>query len=220
MIFYLKIKLCFVFFSCLLDSVLVTTSKRNIDDCIREDARLRWNEIKHLVIDSYEDKCDESSASKRRKKSNNDYSLRDVIPGTGFGKFKLEGVYKFGIFRQVKFYRLMDEVSRNPDAGSERREGLQLSDVESGESGDESFDPSAGTGVETRCKGVRSSAAEDLRTSDFYPDKNPPAVYGYSMRPTRQFSVDIFYDSRTPSHAFNLKRKVDDAGLHTLPHSG
>lgn len=134
----------------------------------------------------------------RRDKWNEAAILADEMAAQScHGKMKLEGTYQSGIFRTVKMYRLFLAAPQE----SESANGAV-----------------AGPDPYTRCKGVHRKTARNLNDSVFFQTQDPcrVVVHRSALRPSRAGEIHLTRESKSLAVPFNLKRRVDPSGTHTV----
>ena len=126
---------------------------------------------------------------------------------------KLEGTYQSGIFRTVKMYRLFDEapiVASHSDDGSDEAGAAAAAAVAAAAVSDSL--------PYTRCKGVHRKTAQNLKDDVFLQNSEPfqVVVHRSTLRPTRAGEIYLTRESKSLAVPFNLKRRVDATGTHTV----
>jgi hypothetical protein len=120
-------------------------------------------------------------------------------PKSCHGLMKLEGTYSSGLFKNIKMYRLFE----SPPADNSQE-------------GEEAAAP--GGDVYTRCKGVGRNTAARLNNDYFFQAVRPPkaVVHRSTLRPTRAGEIHLVREAKSLAVPFNLKRAVDESGLHSV----
>ena len=95
-------------------------------------------------------------------------------------------MYRTGLFKNIKIYRL--------------------------------FQDGEDSSVYTRCKGVGRNTAAHISDDYFLQSSHPPrlVVHRSTLRPTRAGEIHLVRESKSLAVPFNLKRRVDETGIHSL----
>lgn len=154
-----KAELCYVD----TDSCIWSLSEPQLSDCLRPDKKTCWERAAILADEDGEKSC--------------------------HGLMKLEGVYRGGVFKNIKIYRLFDETGAESDANTY-----------------------------TRCKGVSRATASLLDDGYFFQSQDPPTVVVHrsSLRPSRAGEIFLTREAKSLAVPFNLKRRVDETGIHSV----
>ena len=113
-------------------------------------------------------------------------------PESCHGKLKLEGVFRVGLFKALKIYRLFS----TSDFEREQREKICY----------------------TRCKGVNRNIAKIIPNAIFAKETTDKTVVHRScLRPSRTGEMLIAHECKSLAAPFNLKRFVTSDGLHSFP---
>ena len=113
-------------------------------------------------------------------------------PESCHGKLKLEGVFRVGLFKALKIYRLFS----TRDFEREQREKICY----------------------TRCKGVNRNIAKIIPNAIFAKETTDKTVVHRScLRPSRTGEMLIAHECKSLAAPFNLKRFVTSDGLHSFP---
>ena len=130
-------------------------------------------DLKKLVRPEYKHQADEILG---------DLLEDSASPISQQGFFKIEGVFRFGLFRCPKNYLLRDQLHTLKPKDS------------------------------VRVRSIKRSYHDFLDEKVFGQDPriNRPSVRTVSMAPSRSFEVCILEESKYLSHAFNLKRRAID----------
>ena len=108
------------------------------------------------------------------------------------GKMKLEGVFKVGLFKALKIYRLF--------SGTEFEREFKTKTCY------------------TRCKGINRNIAKVLPNTIFERDfVRQVVVHRSCLRPSRTGEMLIVHEAKSLAKPFNLKRYVTGDGLHSFP---
>ena len=113
-------------------------------------------------------------------------------PTSCHGKMKLEGVFKAGLFKALKIYRLFTDVNFEQEFAEQT--------------------------CYTRCKGVNKNIAKRIPNAVFERDfLNQVVVHRSCLRPNRTGEMLIAHEAKSLAFPFNLKRFVTADGLHSFP---
>ena len=150
-----KSELCYVD----TDSCIWSLSEPSLDLCLRPDRVKEWKEASIIANEEDVKSC--------------------------HGLMKLEGMYRAGLFKNIKIYRLFQD-DNSP--------------------------------VYTRCKGVGRNTAAHISDDYFLQSSRPPrlVVHRSTLRPTRAGEIHLVRESKSLAVPFNLKRKVDETGIHSV----
>ena len=150
-----KAELCYVD----TDSCIWSLSEPGLDLCLRPERVKEWEEASIIANEEGAKSC--------------------------HGLMKLEGMYRAGLFKNIKIYRLFQD-DRSP--------------------------------VYTRCKGVGRNTASHISDDYFFQSSRPPrlVVHRSTLRPTRAGEIHLVRESKSLAVPFNLKRRVDETGLHSI----
>jgi hypothetical protein len=99
----------------------------------------------------------------------------------------MEGIYRKGLFRQLKAYKLLQPVSGVSDQPYIRYKGL--------------------------CKNAR----ENMKDSSFGQETKRGIVYRRKIAPTAAYTMQILETGMTTAQPANLKRRVTENGIHSFP---
>lgn len=174
------------------DSIIFSLTRSRLESCILPEMMSRWT--KRAII-----------ANPKSKESCH-------------GLMKLEGMYRAGLFRTFKIYRLFNESEVLARLDASRKEDLHAA-CEEGEctAVDDSQLPPASY---TRCKGISRYLANQLTDSTFCTadkDEERPVLHRRVLRATRAGEIQLLREHRSLAVPFNLKRNVSDCGFHTFP---
>ena len=197
-----KAELCYVD----TDSCIWSLSEKSLELCLRQDRAEEWNRAGIVA--------DESG------------------PRSCHGLMKLEGTYRSGIFRTVKMYRLFDETALaaaaqeeehqqeddDSDDEIEHRETSAAAAAAAAAAAEVGFLSSGVSQPYTRCKGIHRKTAEKLKDNVFFQTSEPfqVVVHRSALRPTRAGEIHLTRESKSLAVPFNLKRRVDSSGTHTV----
>ena len=146
------------------DSAIFSMTHPNWDLCLRDDRLELWNSSNVMA--------DESA------------------PLSCHGQLKCEGIYRQGLFKTLKIYRLYGELS-----SSEQQQECY-----------------------TRCKGVNRVLAKQLTDVSFDSDNVSRTVVSRTcLRPTASGLITVTRESRQLAMAYNFKRQVSEDGVHSFP---
>ena len=113
-------------------------------------------------------------------------------PDSCHGKMKVEGVFRAGLFKALKIYRLFNNVNF-----------------------EEEFKDKT---CYTRCKGVNRNIAKKVPNHVFKRQfLGQVVIHRSCLRPSRTGEMLIAHEAKSLAAPFNLKRFVTSDGLHTFP---
>lgn len=188
-----KAELCYVD----TDSCIWSLSERRLEQCLRPDRLADWEKAS-IVAD-------------------------EAGPLSCHGLMKLEGTYRAGLFKCIKMYRLFGEVKADDErlalSAEENPPVWPENDSRLPECVDPPAPPSQPQQQQsyTRCKGIHRQTAQLLRDRYFFQTLDPErvVVHRTSLRPSRAGEIFLTKESKSLAVPFNLKRRVDDSGLHS-----
>jgi hypothetical protein len=162
------------------DSCIWATKFKRLDQCLLDSERAKW--------------------------AHRDIIANETGSASCHGKMKLEGIYRRGVFRSVKIYRLYGQVEASSAADDD----------------DDDDDAYASINVDdascyTRCKGIAHSAGKELNNEVFTNASRVWSTEKTSIRPSQTYEIVIQSEGRNLAIPFNLKRYAMEDGVHTLP---
>ena len=148
------------------DSCIFSTTHENLEDNLLPEKEAEWREAAILADEKGPTSC--------------------------HGKMKLEGVFKAGLFKALKIYRLFNNVNF-----------------------EEEFEAKT---CYTRCKGVNRNIAKKVPNEVFNRQfLGQVVIHRSCLRPSRTGEMLIAHEAKSLASPFNLKRFVTSDGLHTFP---
>lgn len=169
-----KAELCYID----TDSCIWSLSEKSLTNCLKEDKINEWYNANILADEQAERSC--------------------------HGLMKLEGTYPGARFKNLKIYRLYQQLEQfymDEDAQDKKNLALQ--------------NPSASF---TRCKGISRKTAEKLPDITFeHKDVQKTIIHRTVLRPTRAGEIWMNHEAKSLAMPFNMKRRVTRNGIHTRP---
>ena len=148
------------------DSCLFSFTHLRLEDNLLEDKKDLWAESNILADETGPESC--------------------------HGKLKLEGVFRVGLFKALKIYRLFS----TRDFEKEQKEKICY----------------------TRCKGVNRNIAKIIPNAIFAKETiDKTVVHRSCLRPSRTGEMLIAHECKSLAAPFNLKRFVSSDGIHSFP---